>query len=42
MLTNIKRAALVVLAFIALAVFGPALIWIAHLAWLAVTGQSFN
>ncbi|CAN2533118.1 hypothetical+protein [Methylocapsa aurea] len=35
---NIKRAALAVLAFIALVVFAP----LAHVAWLAVTGQSFN
>ena len=38
----IKRAALAVLAIFTLAVFGPALLWFASVAWLAVTGQSFN
>lgn len=38
----IKRTAIAVLAIIALAVFGPAILWLASVAWLSVTGQPFN
>lgn len=35
---NLKRAALAVLAFIALVLVSP----LVNIVWLAITGQSFN